>query len=162
MGFRTKKQILSLTLVATIASLTLLYLSFYSTIIILLSIYFISLIKFKIKFINLAIFTILALIINYSLLLIFSSANYFFYFINLFLILLALYMEKISLSKRDFISYGIFAILLLWLWLNLDEMIYEIYIFSEIKDMPNFLSKEIGVILSFIHFIWFYIVLFYF
>ena len=135
-------------------SLTLYSLGFYSTILIVLFFYILSLFKSKLTFF------MFLFSLNYALLLIFTSAEYLFYFINLFFIVVGLYLKNFFFKRVDFLLLVLFSIFSIVVLRYFDDMVYEVYIFSTIKDTPNLLSDDVDFMLSFLHLFLFYKILF--
>ena len=131
-------------------SLTLYSLGFYSMILIVLFFYILSLFKSKLTFF------MFLFSLNYALLLIFTSAEYLFYFINLFIIVVGLYLKNLSFKRVDFLLLVLFAIFTILVLRYFDDMVYEVYIFSTIKDTSNLLSDDVDLMLSFLHLFLFY------
>ena len=156
MSYKKKFTYRSLWSVFTVLtlSLTLYSLGFYSTILIVLFFYILSLFKSKLTFF------MFLFSLNYALLLIFTSAEYLFYFINLSFIVVGLYLKNLSFKRIEFLLLVLFAIFTILVLRYFDDMVYEIYIFSTIKDTPNLLSDDVDFMLSFLHLFLFYKVLF--
>jgi len=152
MSYKKKFIYLSLWSVFTVLtlSLTLYSLGFYSTILIVLFFYILSLFKSKLTFF------MFLFSLNYALLLIFTSAEYLFYFINLSFIVVGLYLKNLSFKRVDFLLLVLFSIFSIVVLRYFDDMVYEVYIFSTIKDTPNLLSDDIAFMLSFLHLFLFY------
>jgi len=156
MSYKKKFTYRSLWSVFTVLtlSLTLYSLGFYSTILIVLFFYILSLFKSKLTFF------MFLFSLNYALLLIFTSAEYLFYFINLFFIVVGLYLKNFFFKRVDFLLLVLFSIFSIVVLRYFDDMVYEVYIFSTIKDTPNLLSDDVDFMLSFLHLFLFYKILF--
>lgn len=119
-------------------TLSLLYIGEYTTALFLQLVFLITLFKFKYL-----IYPLYAPVMFFVLAKLFASAIYIVYFINSTLFLYLLYRENLFLCIKKLAIFTFYLLFLNYLYLILDDQLYELYLDINIVDVVNSISSEV-------------------
>ncbi|MFA6137752.1 MAG: hypothetical protein WC667_06665 [Sulfurimonas sp.] len=155
-----KKYFIALTVVHILVSASLLYFSQYFFLIFLQIIYFFALFSYKSSFFKSILLFLYLACLNYSLILIFSFSAYTLYFLILFGVIYFIYYQDINFTKKAVLVGSVLILSTTIIFRYLDGVVYKIYLYFDFSDGQNYVNSEILFVLTLLHTLILFFVLF--
>lgn len=153
------RYLLEFGFVHTLISLSLYYFSQYFFMLFLQIVFLISIFPYRKAFVKKVLFFSYFMCLNYALILIFSFTAYILYFINLSVVIFFIYNQRVTFTKQELLSCGVFALFVTWLLRYFKEEIFDTYIYLDIVDGQNYFCLDSAILLSIMHlFILFFLI----
>ena len=111
---------------------------------------FLFLITFKSEFLYKFFYLVVILFVLVKL---FASTLYILYFFNLFLFIYTLYKEKVFFYVRSYFLFIFNLLFIATIYIALDEMRYELYLWLNITDVVNSINTKVIYLLTSLHLI---------
>ena len=148
----TKKIKLGFAPLHLLLSISLFFIGEYSYDIVLQFIFLVVFFDIKSQFLKTIFISIYLLAVHKALLLLFAS-SYLLYFINLSLVIYLLFKSNLfkGFTEKSILACGIVFIFLIAAVLNLENIIFDLYIWLDIVDTQTYQTREVLYILSLIH-----------